>query len=47
LSDTIPRSSGFWWTASTYHDGTFYLYIEGGSMGGTNIYVGTFSGKLP
>lgn len=46
LPDTISQASGFWWTASAYHDGTFYLYVEAGSMAGTNIYVGTFSGEL-
>lgn len=47
LPKTISGISGFWWTATAYHDDTFYLYVEGGSMGGTNIYVGTYSGKLP
>lgn len=47
LPDTLSRISGFWWTASAYYDETFYLYIEGGSMGSTNIYIGMFSGKLP
>jgi predicted GH43/DUF377 family glycosyl hydrolase len=47
LRDTIAEgTSGFWWTASAYHDGTYYLYVEEGSMGGTNIYAGTFSGMF-
>lgn len=43
---TIPGISGFWWTASARRDDTYYLYVEGGSMGGTNIYAGTFSGSF-
>lgn len=44
--DTIPRSNGFWFVDAVYHDGTYYLYIEGGRGGGTDIYVATYEGML-
>jgi sucrose-6-phosphate hydrolase SacC (GH32 family) len=39
--NTIPGSSGFWWTATAYHDKTLYLYIEGGRGRVTDIFVAT------
>ncbi|MBX3065916.1 MAG: hypothetical protein KF726_23260 [Anaerolineae bacterium] len=44
--DKIPNSNGFWYTALVYHDGTYYLYVEGGRFSVTDIYVGTFEGSL-
>lgn len=39
--NTIPRSNGFWFTATAYHDEMLYLYIEGGRGSYTDIYVAT------
>lgn len=41
--DSLPRSNGFWMTALTEHDGTYYLYIEGGRGRVTDIYAATGS----
>jgi hypothetical protein len=45
--NTINILNGFWWTALAYHDGTYYLYVEGGRGSNTDIYLGTFTGSLP
>lgn len=40
--DTIGAgTSGFWWTAAAVKNGTYYLFVEEGSMAGTQIYMGT------
>jgi len=39
--NSISGSNGFWFTASAYHDGRFYVYIEGGRGAYTDIYVAT------
>jgi hypothetical protein len=39
--DSIPGARGFWFTATTHHDNTLYLYIEGGRGSFTDIYVAT------
>jgi predicted GH43/DUF377 family glycosyl hydrolase len=36
-------TSGFWFTAAAELDGTYYLYVEEGSMGGTDIFAGTLA----
>ena len=43
---TVPGSNGFWYTAMEYHDGTYYLYVETGISGGTDIFVATHTGSL-
>ncbi len=40
---SIPNSSGFWFTATAYHEGTLYLYVEGGRNSYTDVYVATSS----
>ncbi len=44
--NTIPRSSGFWFTDAVLHDNTYYLYIEGAYRAGTAIFVATHEGNL-
>lgn len=43
---TIPGTSGFWYTATAYHDSTLYLYIEGGRGRGTDIFLVTSEGPF-
>jgi hypothetical protein len=45
-SRDMPRGSGYWWMAGTHVDDTYYLFVESGSMGGTNIYLTTYQGEL-
>jgi predicted GH43/DUF377 family glycosyl hydrolase len=44
--DSIPNSSGFWFTALVYHDDTYYLYVEGARRNFTSIYAATHEGAL-
>lgn len=44
---SLPGSSAFWWTAGLYHDGKYYLYVEGQRGSVTDIYVATYKGDLP
>lgn len=44
---SIPNSDSFWYTAAVYHDGTYYLYIEGSTnQQHTQIYVATYNHDL-
>lgn len=45
--DSIPGARGFWFTATAYHDDTFYLYIEGGVGNNTDIFVATSTEHFP
>ncbi len=43
---TVPGSNGFWYTALTQHDDTYYLYVETGIRSGTEIFAATHAGTL-
>lgn len=45
--DSIPGARGFWFTATAYHNETFYLYIEGGVGRNTDIFVATSNEHFP
>lgn len=38
-ASSIPGARGFWYTATAYHDGILYLYIEGGVGPYTDIFA--------
>jgi predicted GH43/DUF377 family glycosyl hydrolase len=40
-AEAMPQGQAFWFTATTYHEDTFYLYIEGNYNTNTAIYVAT------
>jgi predicted GH43/DUF377 family glycosyl hydrolase len=44
---SLPGLQGFWYTAAEYVDGTYYLYIEIGRRGFTDIIATTYEGNLP
>jgi hypothetical protein len=46
-TNVIDKSDLFWTTGGVYHEGTYYLYVEGQRGVGTDIYVGTLKGELP
>jgi predicted GH43/DUF377 family glycosyl hydrolase len=45
-SRDMPGGRGYWWMAGTYVEDTYFLFIESGSMGGTDIYLTTYAGTL-
>ncbi len=45
--NSIPDSDSFWYTATVYHEDTYYLYIEGSkNQQHTQIYAATHQGDL-
>jgi hypothetical protein len=45
LVESIPGASSFWFTSGVYHNGTYYLFVEGGIGSVTDIYVAMYKGS--
>ena len=47
----LPNGQWIWFSGLTYHEGTYFLYMEGSTripLGGiTDVYAATFEGNLP